>query len=608
MKKKKEQNSTFIGGQAVMEGVMMRGKLSMATAVRDTEGKIQVESQRLTPAKKQSKWLRFPFIRGVVNFVRSLVEGNRILMRSADVCMPDDEPPSKVEKLLQDKYNIDISGIFNGFAVIIGVILALVIFIVLPQFITGFLPFNKTSTGWDSVWFNLIEGGIRLGIFIVYIILISFIPSLKRVFMYHGAEHKTINCYEVGKALTVENVRDCSRTHNRCGTTFLFLVMIVSILIFSLANVVVADWLYTGNNLLDGLIRIAFKILLLPFIAGISYEILRLLAKTKNPIFFLLKAPGLLLQRLTTKEPDDDMIECAIVAFNTVLEMDKDESIPEKLFATSGKMSVILRNVKNRFSANGIEEEEAEWIFALTLNIPKSSVKEEKIISAKDVKKIFAIVEERLTGRPLWYIIGDADFCGYTLKVDERVLIPRPETEELAMMAVNGLKEGYNVLDLCTGSGAIAITIAKEAEKRKLDVKVTAVDISEDALQLAKQNAETNQANVLFIQSNLFARLRGRFDLIVCNPPYIPTEEIDHLQVEVKDFEPKLALDGGKDGLEIYRKIAEDAFKYLNRDGVLMFEVGENQAEEVAKMFKGSAYTIIGKDFNNVKRYVTIVT
>lgn len=608
--KKNKQKCVSIGGQAVIEGVMMRGRCSMATAVRDEDGVIQIETERFAPPEKRSRFSRLPFVRGVVNFVRSLIDGNRVLMRSADVAMPDDnETPSKAEKWLRDKYKIDLGGVLSGVSVFLGVLLAVAIFIVLPQFITGFLPFDKTSTGLDGLWFNLIEGGIRLLVFIAYILLISLIPSLKRVFMCHGAEHKTIACYENGKELTVENVRGCSRVHDRCGTTFLFIVMIVSILVFSVANLAVASWLYTGNATLDSVLRVVFKLLLLPVVAGVSYEILRLLAKTKSKFFLIFKFPGLLLQRLTTREPEDAMIECAIVAFTTVLKMDVDPTIPERKFAVSGKLSAMLKNVKNSFQQAGIDGDDAEWIFALTLGMQKSAVaNEERIVKTSEAKRIMKIVEERLTGRPLWYIFGDTDFCGYTLKVDERVLIPRPETEELVMMVVNSLEDGFSVLDMCTGSGAIAIAVAKEAEKRGLNIKVTATDISEDALALAKENAEANGAEITFVQSDLFARVRGRFDVIVSNPPYIPTAEIESLQTEVKSFEPRLALDGGVDGLDIYRRFSADAFKYVNRDGLIFLEVGAGEAQAVSKMFRGNSYSMIVKDFNNIDRYVKIVT
>ena len=613
MAKKEKRTCTYIGGQAVMEGVMMRGKCAMATAVRDPQGDIQVESERLTPPEKRSKFAKLPFIRGVVNFVHSLVDGNRVLMRSADVAIEDEEQPTKAEQWLKEKHKVDLSGFFNFISVLLGVALALVIFILLPQVVTDkFLPFEMSDPGWRGVCFNLIEGGIRLLIFILYILLISLIPSLRRVFMCHGAEHKTITCFETGKELTVENVRGCSRVHDRCGTTFLFLVMIISIIVFSLVNVLMTNvfniYTITESEGIKKLIRFVFKILMLPVVAGVSYEVLRFLSKTKNPIFFIFKLPGLLLQKLTTREPEDGMIECAIVAFKTVLAMDSDPKIPERVFATAGKMSALLKNTKKRFADNGVDEEDAEWIFALTLNIPKSAVAtEEKIIKASEAKAIIKIVDERLTGRPLWYIIGDTDFCGYTIKVDERVLIPRPETEELATMAIAAAEEGNNILDLCTGSGAIAIAMYKELEKSNRKCKVTAVDISDDALTLAKENAEANEADILFIQSDLFSRIRGRFDVIVTNPPYIPTADIQGLQREVKDYEPMLALDGGADGMDFYRKIAAQAPKYLTRGGTIIMEVGEGEAAEVVKLFKGNAYSMIVQDFNGVERYVKIV-
>ena len=609
MSKNKQKTCTSIGGQAVMEGVMMRGSRSMATAVRDTDGVIQMETQYLTPPEKRSAFSKLPLVRGVVNFVRSLIDGTRVLMRSADVSMPEEETPSKAEKWLQEKCKISLSGILEFISTLLGFALALGIFILLPQWIAGFFPFDKTSTGVDGLYFNLIEGGIRLLIFVLYILLISLIPSLKRVFMYHGAEHKTISCYEAGKELTVENVRGCSRVHDRCGTTFLFLVMVVSILVFSLANLGLGSWVYPYvDAAYHGIVRIAFKILLLPVVAGVSYEVLRLLAKAKGAFFLIFKWPGLLLQRLTTREPEDGMIECAIAAFKAVLEMEENQNIPERVFAVAGKMSELLQNTKARFARFQIEEDEAEWIFALTLKIPKSSVSgEERMLKQAEVKKIVAIADERLTGRPLWYIIGDTDFYGYKIKVDERVLIPRPETEELAAMVVATATEGQSVLDLCTGSGAIAVSVYKELEKHGRKVQMTAVDISADALALAAENAEYNGAEIKFVQSDLFKRLRGRFDIIVSNPPYIPSADIEGLQREVKDFEPRLALDGGADGLDIYRRIAEEASKYLNRDGMLLMEVGEGQAEAVVRLFKNCAYSMIVKDFNGVDRYVKVI-
>lgn len=605
-REKKKKTCTYIGGQAVMEGIMMRGRRAMATAVRDPDGNVQIEAVRIRPPEERSRFSRLPFVRGVVSFVESLVIGNRVLMRSAEVAEGDPEQPSKAEKWLAEKHKVNVNSIWNGVAIALGILLAVLIFILVPQYLTGLTGF--ATTGLEGLWFNLIEGGIRLVIFLLYIVGISAIRTLGRVYRYHGAEHKTITCFERGLPLTVENVRTCSRVHDRCGTTFLFLVMVVSILVFSLANVLVGTYIYTGNRPADFFIRLVFKLLMLPVVAGVSYEILRALAKTQSKFFLIFKAPGLLLQRITTREPDDGMIECAIAAFQKVYDMDADPSVPETVFATACKMSELLANTKKRFRDNGVDEEDAEWIFSLLLDIPKSAVcSEERILRIAQVKEILRIADERLTGRPLWYIIGDADFCGYKIKVDERVLIPRPETEELVQQVVAAAEEGNSILDLCTGSGAIAVAVYKELEKNKRKASVTASDISEEALALAKENAEENGADIAFVQSDLFSRIRGRFDIIVCNPPYIPSGDIAGLQREVRDFEPRLALDGGADGLDYYRRIAEDAGKYLVRGGMLVMEVGLGEAESVVKLFRYCDYSMVVKDFNGIDRFVKIV-
>lgn len=217
MKKKKnlKKTYTYIGGQAVMEGVMMRGRQAMATAVRDPEGNIQIEAQRILPPEKKSRFSRLPFVRGIFNFVSSLVVGNRVLMRSAEVAEGEAEQPSKAEKWLAEKHKINLNGLLNGVATVLGIALAIVIFVLLPQWLTGLTKFK--TTGLEGLWFNLIEGAIRIAVFVLYILLMSVSKTLRRVFMYHGAEHKTITCYESGKPLTVENVRGCSSVHDRCG-------------------------------------------------------------------------------------------------------------------------------------------------------------------------------------------------------------------------------------------------------------------------------------------------------------------------------------------------------------------------------------------------------
>ena len=606
---KKKKNCPYIGGQAVMQGVMMRGKRGMATAVRDSAGEIQMEAKRIKPPEKRSVWTKIPFIRGVVNFVSSLVVGMGALLRSSEVAFAEEEEShTKLEKFMAEKWKISLSGVLTVAAVVIGVLLALVLFMYLPQkftsLISGALPDYVPE---NSIWYNLIEGGFRLIIFVCYILLTLISKSVRDTYCYHGAEHKTISCYEYGMPLTKENVKKCSRVHDRCGTTFMFFVMLISIVVFSLANfLVVQNWMHTGIAPLDFAIRFLLKLLLLPVVAGISYELLKLLSKTQSPLVLPLKAPGLLLQLLTTREPNDEMIECAIAAFEKVLDMDSDPESPEKTFATETKLSKLSALMKKQFAQKQIDESDAEWILSLTLGVPRSKLAEVRVVTRNECRKVLDIFEERLTGKPLWYIFGDTEFYGYKIKVDERVLIPRPETELLVQQAIRTVEEGDKVLDLCTGSGAIAIALACEAAKDK-NISVTAADISEDALEVARENARYNKANVTFVKSDLFDSVRGRFNLITANPPYIKTEDIPALQREVRDHEPHIALDGGKDGLDFYRRIAEKLTRYLVHGGMLIMEVGEDQAQDVLKIFSKCDYAMVVKDLEGKERIVKIV-
>lgn len=592
-----------------MQGVMMRGKRGMATAVRDSAGEIQMEAKRIKPPEKRSVWTKIPFIRGVVNFVSSLVVGMGALLRSSEVAFAEEEEShTKLEKFMAEKWKISLSGVLTVAAVVIGVLLALVLFMYLPQkftsLISGALPDYVPE---NSIWYNLIEGGFRLIIFVCYILLTLISKSVRDTYCYHGAEHKTISCYEYGMLLTKENVKKCSRVHDRCGTTFMFFVMLISIVVFSLANfLVVQNWMHTGIAPLDFAIRFLLKLLLLPVVAGISYELLKLLSKTQSPLVLPLKAPGLLLQLLTTREPNDEMIECAIAAFEKVLDMDSDPESPEKTFSTETKLSKLSALMKKQFAQKQIDESDAEWILSLTLGVPRSKLAEERVVTRNECRKVLDIFEERLTGKPLWYIFGDTEFYGYKIKVDERVLIPRPETELLVQQAIRTVEEGDKVLDLCTGSGAIAIALACEAAKDK-NISVTAADISEDALEVARENARYNKANVTFVKSDLFDSVRGRFNLITANPPYIKTKDIPALQREVRDHEPHIALDGGKDGLDFYRRIAEKLTRYLVHGGMLIMEVGEDQAQDVLKIFSKCDYAMVVKDLEGKERIVKIV-
>ena len=581
MKDKKKFRSA-IGGQAVLEGVMMRGESSMATAVRDETGEIQVESYRFTPLKQKSRWKRLPFIRGVINFVASMVMGVQIIMRSGEV-FGGEEEPSKFEEWCSKKFKVNVMSVMMWFAVLLGLALAIGLFFVIPHFsIEGIrlLVEKVAHTTMPAFCYNLIEGVIRILIFVVYILLTSLMKEIKRVYQYHGAEHKTISCYEHGLELTVENVQKQSTIHDRCGTTFMFLVMIVSVALFSVVGIV-------PNNIVTSkvgamFIKLLIKLALLPVVAGISYEILKFLAKFDNLFVRIIKAPGLLLQKITTSQPDDSMVEVAITAFKTVQLLDSNKDAPTSKFNTKILIDKALEQLNNALKIDTNGNADRDWIMAEVLNIPRSEVANLKFVWSNDFEKMLALAKERSTGKPLQQVFGYTDFYGMKINVNSDVLCPRPETEYLVEEVSRLIKQDnlQAVLDLCTGSGAIALVVKRDNP----NVAVTASDISEKALMVAKQNAEQNNLHVDFVVSNLFDNINGEFDLIVSNPPYIKTDVIGMLDPEVRFFEPTIALDGGMDGLDFYRKIVENAKNHLKIGGILAFEIGFDQKESVTEI------------------------
>ncbi len=287
-----------IGGQAVIEGVMMKNKDHYAVAVRKPDGNIEVKKEEFKGISSKCKLFRVPFIRGIFSFIDSLTLGMSTLTYSASF-YEEEEDTKKTE---QEKKKSD--TVFNVITIMISVILAVGIFMVVPFYLSQLL--EKVISSKTLVIF--LEGVIRLLIFIIYIVLISFMKDIKRVYMYHGAEHKCINCIEHGMPLTVDNVRISSKEHKRCGTSFMLLVMCISILILMLVR-------FDSR-----ILRLVARIVLIPVIAGISFELLRLAGTKENVFTNIISKPGLLLQRLTTKEPDDSMIEVGIASVEAVFD------------------------------------------------------------------------------------------------------------------------------------------------------------------------------------------------------------------------------------------------------------------------------------------------
>lgn len=318
-----EKHITSIGGQAVIEGVMMRGPYKTAIAVRKPDGEIEMKVDE-NGTKTKAKFLKLPIIRGCVNFVESLVIGMKALMWSAEFVDLEDEEEteSKFDKWLEDKLGDKIKDVVIYVAVALSIVMSVGLFILLPSILSGAveaIPGLHWLTG-TKTFTSVFEGIMRMLIFLGYMILVSQMKDIKRVFEYHGAEHKTIACYEAGDQLTVENVKKHSRFHPRCGTSFLVFVMIISIIVYAFL-----PRFDEYGKIIAILLRMATRLLCLPIVAGLSYEVIKWAGKSKSKLVGILSKPGLWLQRITTREPDESQIEVAISSMEPCIPENKEE-------------------------------------------------------------------------------------------------------------------------------------------------------------------------------------------------------------------------------------------------------------------------------------------
>ena len=699
----KEACPTAIGGQAIMEGVMMQGPDRIAIAMRLPSGELYLKTKKKKPQPAAAK---IPFIRGIVVFVLSLINGMSTLMESADILeeyAPEEysEEPGKVEAWINKKFGEKAAWNFlMTTALLFSVVITLVFFIILPTWVVNFLGKWITS----AFILNLIEGLLRIFIFIGYVIAIRNVEDIKTLFRYHGAEHKTIHCYENDRVLCPENAEEFYTLHPRCGTSFLVFVLIVSLLLFSFLG-----W----PNLA---LRILSRVLLIPVIAGISFELLRLAGRSNGKLVRVLSWPGLQLQRLTTMEPTRDQLEVAILSLKAVLVdpatpeinsfVDKDgnkvrsraeeeeagreseawaaeveahteankeaakQAIEENqkteartVFEDPGKGAsdkdideaisfleqlgtdgytivapeetdgrTLVRAIADREAAeakartmarrytkdiktyenalswgqaalgmleNGKNEARVIMSYATGLGTAELITRAKELMRDDDFAEFEKRIYARIEGVPLQYIVGMQEFMGLPFRVNPSVLIPRLDTEILAEQVI-GIIEGMGldnpeVLDLCTGSGALGVSIAAKVP----GALVTMTDASEPALQTAMSNAGLNGVNrrCVFLLGDMFDAIPEdkQFDVIVCNPPYIESDVIDTLDVEVKDHEPRMALDGGKDGLDYYRIIADRASMHLKTGGILALEIGCDQGVAVKRLLNKA------KTYGNVR-------
>ena len=688
----KEACPTAIGGQAIMEGVMMQGPDRVAIAMRLPSGELYLKTKK---KGKQPKAAKIPFIRGIVAFVSALVNGMGTLMESADILeqyAPEEyaEEPGRLEKWINKKFGEKAAWNFlMASALLFAVAIAIVFFVILPTWAVNFLGKWISS----AIVLNLIEGVLRIVMFVAYVAAIRGMKDIKTLFQYHGAEHKTIHCYENDRVLCPENADQFYTLHPRCGTSFLVFVLIISLLLFSFLG-----W----PNLA---VRIISRILLIPVIASISFELLRWAGRSNGKIVRILSWPGLQLQRLTTAEPNRDQLEVAILSLKAVLVdpatpeiqgfVDKDgnivrskaeEEIAAKeneawaaeveahteankeavkkaleetrieeartVFEDRGKGAddkdvdevikfledldcdeytivapeetdgrTLVRAIADREAAqakartlarrytkdiktyenalawgqaalslieNGRNEARMIMSYATGLGTTELITRAKELMREDDFAEYEKRIYSRIEGVPLQYIVGMQEFMGLPFRVNPSVLIPRLDTEVMAAEVLKiidqkGLKNP-EVLDLCTGSGALGITIAAKVP----GAMVTLTDVSEEALHTAMGNAALNDVGrrCSFLLGDMFEAIPEdkQFDIIVCNPPYIRSNLIETLDVEVKDHEPRMALDGGKDGLKYYRIIANEASLHLRSGGILALEIGFDQAIDVKRL------------------------
>ena len=575
-----------VGGQAIIEGVMMRGSKGLATAIRTPSGKIEVNVKKTKPITKKYKFLNIPIIRGAVVLIDSLIVGIKTLNYSASF-FEEDEEESKFDIWLKEKLgDKGANDLLVTFTMMISLLVAAGLFLGIPTAIASLFK----NTGISSVALNLIEAIIRIAILIAYMFLISKLDDIYRVFQYHGAEHKTIFCYEADEKLTVENVRKFGRLHPRCGTNFLFLTMLVSVILFSLTG-----WGGFWQ-------RLILRIVLMPIVAGITYEIIKWLGRTESKLGKIIAYPGLKLQELTTKEPDDAQLEVAIESLKAAEGIEYKKKIGELLI--DGNKILKEANIDTYIL-------DTQLLLGKVLGKDKLHLitnKEEEVSKFKE-REFYSLIEKRKNKMPISYILKTTEFMGLDLHVEEGVLIPRGDTEILVEETLKFMDEDkeYEVCDLCCGSGAIGISIAHFRENTKVDL-IDYYDVPEKVTKrnIVKQKL-SNRAK--FIKSDLLNEVinqQKKYDMLVSNPPFIKEEVIDTLMEDVKDYEPHTALSGGNDGLDFYRRIVDDSDKILKENGILAFEIGHDQGEEVSNLMieKGYKNVRVVKDLAGLDRVV----
>lgn len=556
-------------------GIICKQEKYSCSCHADKKGKLKTTSKKSRELVKGKKLI---FIRGLEYLFYCLL----FYITNVNLFSKEEKTNSKIVSNISNNLKIKPSYVIYTISLITSIILCFIFLWIIPIKLSELM-----SVFYLGEFFKrFIVGILKVLIFYLFFYLLRFIPSVNQVFRLNGASNLVANNY-------VNSKMQKYFYRNTNFLSYLVFSFIFCIFMLSLIGLTISSFFNVLVNIV--LTLICFSI---------SFEICMILDKYQNRFTrFLSRLTGF----LTVIEPSYSEVIVCQTALNEVILLRENKSrlVQNEININSDAIgfSFAYSEVREKLKAAGIYEiSDVDWIFATVLNKSRSEIKLLYTISREDYKTIINIANRRAKGEPLSNIFGFQDFYGQRFIVNEKVLTPRPETEILCEQAIKILakEKKANVLDLCTGSGAIGITISLNT-----DAKVSLVDISGEALEVAKENAEKLNAKVKFIKSDLFEDVKGKFDMIVSNPPYIKSADIKTLSQEVKKYDPILALDGGSDGYDFYKRIIANAPKYLSKNGYILFEVGFSQGNFVKKLLqKDFENIIIVKDYNKIARVV----
>lgn len=560
-----------IGGQALVDGIVMVGKKCTAIVRRKSSGRISVETTNKCISKYEGFFDKIFVLRGIAYFLRVIRDG--IL---------------NLELYYGEEKNYS-GKVFSKFLkklgmVSIGILFLFFVFLLLPEYIVSVVAINNIQL------VSLAKFSMRVLIMILYLFVISKNKNLSPLLRYHCAEHKTISCYELGNKLTVDNVRDTSKFHRKCGSVFITYMLI---------------WYFVLQLVIPRyslLINLLIEVLIFPVVIGLSNEIIEYIGRSNSMFSSLLFGVSKVFQEFTTKEPDDNEIEVATVALKTC------EGIRTK--NTIKELFLMGRSILREASIDSYALD-SRLILEYCMGVTPSQVfTSEMEVPNEDEEKYLEFINQRKRGKPIAYMIGKKEFCGHDFVVKDGVLIPRPDTEilvEKVLEILKNKKEYMSICDLCSGSGAIGISIQKNNEL----VNCTYVDNYDIPLKVIEENVYMHdlKSRSYITKSNLlefFIENDLELDGIVSNPPYIKSGDIKSLMKDVRDYEPIEALDGGEDGLDYYKKICKQAKSVLVENGFIAFEIPHDKAIDIMNIMASNRFVNIDihKDINGRDRVI----